>query len=337
MAHDIATIDGQNAIAWQGGTPWHQLGTRIRGGNNIDQAVELARLGYVVELCEMVLADERIMVDGFKATIRRESDGKIVQLGVVGDSYRVVQNSAAIEVLRPLVESFGYTVECAGALGRGERAFMLLRMGDQTIQPVAGDDVRGYLLMYWSHDGSTGIHVMFTPIRVVCQNTLNAAIAGGKAVISIRHTASADANLDQAAAVVRKLGAHMAATGETFAQLAAARVAPEALAAYVDGLIVSDEPSKAPSSIIVGRRETVLKLIHYGKGAAMANQLVDTRDGSASLWAAYNAVTEYVDHVRPAEAQSPAGVSRANMSALFGGNAQLKLLALQAARQLVAA
>jgi hypothetical protein len=106
---------------------------------------------------------------------------------------------------------------------------------------------------------------------------------------------------------------------------------------YVARAIPNTTAAEKVSPIIEARRETVLQLVYGGRGAAMANQAVDTREGGASLWAAYNAVTEYFDHVRTAEATNASGLLRAQESALFGGNADLKLAALAEARQLLGA
>jgi hypothetical protein len=129
----------------------------------------------------------------------------------------------------------------------------------------------------------------------------------------------------------------LAFTGETFASMAAKKLNPQQLRAFVDHVIPNTSAAATVAPVIAARRATVLALMHDGKGAAMANQLVDTRDGGASLWGAYNAVTEYFDHVRPAEAASTAGLVNAQTSALFGGNAGIKAEALTIARQLVAA
>jgi phage/plasmid-like protein (TIGR03299 family) len=343
MAHNIAEINGQNAIAYIDGTPWHGMGPNILQqmratpqGQRVDLALELAQLKYTVGSVPMYLADGTEMT-GHKASVRFNPDGTIAAVfGPVGDGYTHTQNDRNVDILRAL-EQFGAVPAVAGALGQGQRAWMLMRMADSKITPIDGDDVNGYFLLHWGHDGNVSIQGLFTGIRVVCQNTLSMATSGRKAWINVRHTASADARIDEAAKLVERITAEMVATGQTFAGMARKALTADQLQNYI-ARAIPDTGSKATvSPIIVARRDTVAKLVFYGRGAAMANQAVNTADGSASLWAAYNAVTEYFDHVRTAEAQSDSGLRRAQESAVFGGNAEIKAAALQEAQRLLAA
>lgn len=333
MAHNLATINGRTAMAYQGATPWHKLGTRVTDDaarRSVEAVLAAASLDYTVEKQPLYLGDGS-KVNGREGVLRVEADGSRVQLGTVGDGYQLVQNIEAASIMRPLTD-LGCTIESAGALGNGERAWMLAKMAD-TVTPVPGDDVRGYFLLHWSHDGQTGVNGLGTGIRVVCQNTLTMATGrGSKQWVAVRHTTNAAGRIDEAAALMRKLTEAMQQTGETFAQLGRKAMTAQQLAAYIETVIPQDGANLSP--VLKARRDTLARLAFFGKGAEMANQLVP--QGSASLWAAYNAVTEYFDHVRPAEAQSPAGVAKANESALFGGNAQIKAQALTVARQLVA-
>jgi phage/plasmid-like protein (TIGR03299 family) len=339
---NIAAINGQDAIAYIDDTPWHGLGQRmnlraIEPAQRIDAALDAAQLRYQVGSLPIYLADGS-EISGHKASVRFNADGTIAaQLGIVGDGYTHTQNERNVDILRPLAEEFGCVPSAAGALGNGERAWMLMRMADNKVTPVPGDDVNGYFLLHWGHDGNMSVQGLFTGIRVVCQNTLSMATNGRKAWFSVRHTASADARLDDAAKLVKRITAEMVATGKTFADMARRQISAEQLAAYIAKVIPNTSEKATVAPVIVARRDTVAKLVFYGRGAALANQYADTANGGASVWAAYNAVTEYVDHVRTAEAQSPAGLRRAQESAIFGGNAEIKAGALLAARELVAA
>lgn len=337
MAHNLAVIDGRVAMAYQGATPWHKLGQRLTGQTSLQAALQAAGLDYTVALEPLYLGDGRT-VDTHRSVVRVVPGGVSVPLGVVGDTYTAVQNSAAAEPLQALMD-LGCTVAAAGALGQGERCWCLIQLpADTTVQAVPGDDNRGYFLLHWSHDASTGVNGRLTVIRVVCQNTLSAATASGRDQFSIRHTTSAARRLDEAASLLKSLMAAMRETGDTFAALAAKRLSPQALAAYIEAVVPNTDPKATTiAPVIQSRRDTIARLIHLGQGADLANQLIDTTGGAASAWAAYNAITEYFDHVRPGEAKSPEGVARANESALFGGNALIKVQALKIARQLIAA
>jgi phage/plasmid-like protein (TIGR03299 family) len=342
MAHNIATINGQDAIAYLDQTPWHGLGQKLQLAGVartelIDRALDAAHMRWTVGSLPIFLADGT-EVAGHKVSARFNSDGTIAaQLGVVGDGYTHTQNVENVGILRVLAEEFGCVPAAAGVLGNGERCWMLMRLADATISPLPGDDVNGYFLLHWGHDGNMSVQGLATGVRVVCQNTLSLATTGRKAWISIRHTTNAGARLDDAAKLIKTLMQTLAATGETFASMARKRLGARELAAFIAAAIPNTTAGPAIAPIIVARRDTVARLVFYGKGAALANQGADVAAGGSTVWAAYNAVTEYVDHVRTAEAQSPEGLRRAQESAIFGGNAEIKAQAFTLARQLVAA
>lgn len=343
MPANIAQINGSAAIAYLDAPPWHGMGNRLQLKDIprhllVDAAVDAAGLRWTVGSVPLYLADGS-EVKGFKASVRYASDGSgtvAATFGPVGDGYVHSQNLENVDILRPLVEDFGCVPATAGALDDGRRCWMLVRLADAKLSPLPGDDVNGYFLLSWGHDGNLSVAGRATPIRVVCQNTLSAATDGQRAWFSIRHTSSVAARRDQAADLMRKLMESLKATGDTFAQMAGKNLSAAELDAYINAAIPNTSGSKVVSPVVIARRDTVSRLVFYGRGAAMANQGANTAAGEASVWAAYNAVTEYYDHCRTAEAQSPAGLKRAQESAIFGGNSEIKAQAFQLARELVA-
>lgn len=340
MAHAIAEIGGRDAMAYIDETPWHKLGRNILAlmratvaAGRIDLALDEAQMRYQVASVPLYLADGTPVAD-HRASVRLAADGTVAaQFGVVGKGHTHVQNERAVDILRPLVETFGYVPAAAGALGQGERCWMLLRAADATISPVPGDSVNGYALLHWGHTGDLAISLLGTTVRVVCQNTLSMATNGRTSWLTIRHTSSADARVDQAAKLVEQLGQRMALTGDTFASLARRNMTADQVRAFVDGVIPAVDAAGKTSARLQARRDSIVQLVTSGRGADMANSLVP----DASLWGVVNAVSEYFDHVRPAEATNDSGRLRAAESAIFGGNADAKAFALSAARQLLGA
>jgi phage/plasmid-like protein (TIGR03299 family) len=210
-------------------------------------------------------------------------------------------------------------------------------MAAPPIKVLGADEVRGYFLLTWSHDGNSGIVGRFTAVRVVCQNTLAMAEAAGSKgrTFTIRHTSSAESRVQQAGEIMARLNETLAATGETFNDMARRSLSPAAVQAYIDACVPNPEPRKTLSPVLQARRDSIARLITLGKGADMANSGVAA--GQVSLWGAYNAVTEYWDHVRTAETKSAAGLLRAQESAIFGGNGDAKVAALSIAQQLLTA
>lgn len=343
MAHNLMETAAGAAMAYIDATPWHKLGQRLNLREMareamLDAAIDAALMRYQVASVPMFLADGT-EITGHKAAVRLAADGSVAAtFGPVGDNHKHIQNEAACEILRPMIEEFGAVPAALGALANGARCWVLLRLADATVTPVDGDDVNGYFLLHWGHDGQIALTGLGTTVRVVCQNTLSMATnaARGGSWFKVRHTSSAQQRLDEAAQLVRRLGQAMQATGDTFAALARKALTPDQLAAYVAAAIpdTGTKPGQV-SPVIEARRETIVELARMGRGAVMASQLVPA--GQVSVWAAVNAITEYFDHVRPAEATNDSGLRRASESAIFGGNADIKVAALAEARRLLAA
>ncbi len=319
-------------MVYQGGTPWHKLGVRLPSITSVSQALAAAQLNYTVHAEPLYLADGRI-APMRKAIVRDDPDTPNgIILATVGKDYEVIQHTIGFEALNVLCTDFGMTIESAGALGNGERVWILFKMAD-TIAPVPGDDVRGYLLATTGHDGSWSYSIRPTPIRVVCQNTLDAAsLNGGSDFVRLFHTKGNAGKVDGAAKIVATIVKTFQETGETFTQFANRQMSDAEVIRYIETIFPHADKTK-PSDVINARRETVKELVWTGAGSELARSATD---GAANLWAAYNAVTEYFDHVRPAEAKSTAGTDRANLSALFGSGADVKTRAFNLSRLVLA-
>lgn len=200
---------------------WHRLGQVFDGQLSVKEALELSHADYTVEMrnvfamtpalqqlldsdVTMVQKEELsdlivdALVEGRKATMRMD---KCKSLGVVSDHYGVVQNAKAFEFIDTLCTggSGSPVIECAGVLGHGERVFVTAKFPEDIILNNKGDDrVEMYVVFTTSHDGTGAVNCMVTPIRVVCNNTLNMALGrGGNAgKISLRHTSGINTRLD---------------------------------------------------------------------------------------------------------------------------------------------
>ena len=333
MAHNLATkADGTAAMAYLGATPWHRLGSTITPEMARDRKVVQAIAGidfevdtfpvyYVNALGEYVAVPDR-------QAVRRTDTGEYVS--TVGRDYQVRQYDDAFSILDDAIRDYGVWIETAGLLGRGEQAWMLASMeGSVDVLAKGGrDTINGRFLVGSSHNGSQAHYGKLTPTRVVCNNTLTAALNDGQEfLINIPHTKGQDAQLAEARKLVTRMAAALKTTGETFTKLAAATWTRDAIVNYI-ATVLPAEADKAPTKQLLEKREEVLNLVSTSPGADLAGQ---------TAWGAYNAITYFVDHARAADAKSDKGLVAASRSALFGQGALLKLRALKVARQLVAA
>jgi len=331
MAHNLATIKGKVAMAYHGESPWHKLGEKIPQGASILEVLRLAHLDYDVTLAPLFLADGRAVE---RSAVLR--DGQDI-LGTVGPGYEPVRNAEAFSIVTTLAEEGGLRVETAGALGQGETAWLMLRNGVD-IQVRPGDVVKPYLLVATSHDGTRGIQAVPTGVRVVCQNTLH--MVHDRAVISLRHTKSVRDKIDEAKRILGRFARAQEQAAETYQAMVNTPMTLDALTTYWATVFPSakaegSEDSRAVVAELLGnrgesktdrvqeRRETVAWLLDHGRGAA-----------GATVWGAYNAVTEFVDHVYVSRANGDYRTAGAQ-SALFGGGAVIRDKAWVAAVDLV--
>ncbi len=210
MAHQINFNDqtGKHSFFSVKQKAWHGLGTIVQDYPTSEEAIKHAGLDYEVIKSPLftqgramtignageIIDGEDISVHDYYATLRTDSN-KV--LGVVGKDYHIVQNRDAFSFFDSIVGGDGILYETVGALGNGERIFITAKLPGY-IRVGSNDMIEKYLFLTTSHDGSGSITAAFTPIRIVCANTLNAALGNCSNTIKIRHTSGAKERLEQA-------------------------------------------------------------------------------------------------------------------------------------------
>jgi phage/plasmid-like protein (TIGR03299 family) len=242
-------------------------------------------------------------------------------LAVVSDGYRVVQPAEIMEFFRELVELGGFELETAGALSDGRRVWALASVGDAA--PVVDRDlVKPYLLLGTSYDGTMATVAKFTTIRVVCNNTITAAVGGYgetdkgflKSAVRVLHSERFNPE-----SVRQQLGI-VANAWDSFLiqsrQLAGQAMTAEEADAFVAELLLPWHQSAKD----VRESRAFKRVIALFNGAAIGSDI----DGvKGTRWGMLNAVTELVDHER--------GRSNSTRveSAWFGTGAAIKARAVE--------
>ena len=290
MAHELATnhTNGRHAMMYVGTPPWHKLGVALAEPATAAAAIDAAGLGYDVESLPVFAAGPAGPIDIPTLRLNIRSDTQ-VSLGVVSDKYRVVQNRQAFGFLDSLGAGGEGTYHTAGALGRGERVWLLAQLPDPLRVGRTDDLVEKYLLLYNSHDASSALRVLWTPTRVVCWNTCSAALRAGEGVgLTIAHTGAIEGKVAEARRVLGLATNYFAAFGEGADLLAGRQVSRVQLDSYFAALYPDPaegaDPARARST-----RMTLHGLFEQGMGQDMLGV-------KGSIWAAYNALTELVDH-----------------------------------------
>lgn len=324
--HGITTLDN---VAMAGTGAWHGLGVTVPENMEVDQAVR-EYLGWAVE--KQPLYIQVTHADGTKGYKAIENHRAMVRmdhqnvLGVVGENYEPIQHESMIEDIKALCGESGAKVHTIGSLRGGQKIWILLELQDECT--IAGDRLKQYLAVMSSHDGSMAYTMAPTAIRIVCNNTLTAAInSSGKASegksIRVKHTKNAQGAIEQA----RKVMGSAKASFESFA----------ALTNHLAGVRVNDRFADFIANQLfkgdTGQAETArTKLIEAYKNPRGG----DTKAVSGTAFGVFNAVTEYVDYLANVRKTSgrDEGQARAE-SSLLGAGAKKRVDALSIIKSVV--
>ncbi len=288
MSHNLNIFNGKASMFYVDQPPWHQLGTRLEAPATAEEAILAARLDYPVEkrpLRAILKGRQNIDVPNHFATVR--TDHLTAVLGVVGSRYEVIQNVKAFDFFDSLVDRDEAIYETAGVLGNGERMWLLAQLPGYI--RIGKDDILDkYILLVNSHDGTMPTLAKLTSVRVVCQNTLSAALAGSEQSVCIRHTASAAQKMKEAHKLLGLYNSLYSQLDYIFNRMALTRVTNKQLVNYVKQLVPDNEEAESTTRTD-NIREAILNLHESGKGSQLSR---------GTVWGALNAVAEYTDHVQ---------------------------------------
>ncbi len=282
MAHNVETM------AYFGSKPWHGLGTEVMSLMTAKEALTKGGLDWEVEK-RKIFADvngNMVHVPGHFATVRTTDDRP---LGIVGAVYKPVQNHEALDFMDALTESGEAKYETVGSLQHGKIVWVMAKIPNGH----GVDPVEPFLLCTTSHDGTTPVMVTATPVRVVCNNTLNAAIQGAKNKFRIRHTTNVS---DKIAEAKKTLDAslqyfHKAnevfdrMKGEKFTEIQLENLILKVMKNTEDVAELTDRQVRSFEGIL----GEIITLTEKGMG-------VDLPGVKGTAWGAYNAVVEFLDH-----------------------------------------
>lgn len=306
MAHELDFSRGVPAIFSVKETPWHRFGKILPEAPSVDDAMMAAEIDYRVDLEPVYTrraapngeGDLLTAVPDAFAVMRSDTTSA---LSVVGKRYAPIQNSELGNVLRPIVDSGDLSLETGGALKGGRKVWMLGRWNTDRLNPSAHHimgqlGVAPFILITNSHDGTSAATAILTPVRVVCQNTLTAALSTRDQSVRVPHTGMASkrlidateslvkqvvGNFDTVAAQYKRLKDHVLDM-ETFEAIVLDKLAPmPKFEAFENTARLHGAQEKAHA-----RRNNLRSLWVAGKG----------HEGDRSAWEAYNAVAEALDH-----------------------------------------
>ena len=333
MAHAISEVSGRPEMFYVGEKPWHGLGTELKQPATAVEAIQAASLDWQVEL-EPFYVKQRGMLGGYrevpeKQAVVRQDSGDV--LGIVTERYEPIQNTEAFSFMDAVVGLGQAVYETAGALGIGEKVWLLARLpGEMRIASNEDDVIEKYLLLTNFHDGMHSLRVFWTTIRVVCQNTLSLAFSNGKAVkegIAIRHTGEIKDKVAEAQRVLGLAVRYYDELSEAFNALAARKVSSEEVKGYFEVLVPDNKKARRTTRTQNIRRE-LHELFVSGRG----NDMPGVR---GTGWALLNAVTQYTTH-RKSRGRTEHEQQENRLNSIFyGSGADLNVRAFNQALELL--
>ncbi|MEY8378317.1 DUF932 domain-containing protein [Lachnospiraceae bacterium 56-18] len=265
-------------------TPWHGLGTKVLEAPASKDALQLAGLDWRV-LQEPIYTAMEELVDGYKANVR-DSDRKV--LGVVTDRYRVIQNDEAFAFTDELLGA-GVKYETAGSLQGGRKVWLLAHMPHEYI--ISGERISPYLLFSNTHDGSGAIKVALTPIRVVCQNTLNLALANAKRSWSMIHTGDIKEKMQEAKDTLFLAENYMDELGKEFEALRMKKLTDKQVMEYIEILLPIEDGSTPQQEKNMKRLREDMKIRYF--------DAPDLQGVGKNAYRFVNAVSDFATHAEP--------------------------------------
>ncbi len=294
MAHQICIQGGKVHMMYCGEVPWHGLGTPLTDPGTSAEAMEAAHLDWKVKKVALWAAEFGIRrpVPKTHALVRADlwdAEGeKCPIFGIVSDAYTPVQNADAFAFLDSIVGEGSAAYHTAGALGNGERVWMLVKLPHGL--RVKRDDITDkYLLLANDHRGTGTVQVKFTPVRVVCNNTLTLALSTGS-LIRVPHWRNAKERLIAAGEKLGIIDRQFQDLGKRFCNMANIQLKRDGVAKYLAAVFpMPEKANERARKQVEDNRALAEHLFDQGRGNRMPGI-------NGSLWAALNGVTELIDH-----------------------------------------
>lgn len=264
--------------------PWEGLGTEVKEAPTSLEALKLADLDWEVEPMQ-ISTEDGIIPDWF-ANVRK-TDGKV--LGLVTSRYKICQNIDAFAFTDTLIGG-DVRYETAGQLNGGKRIWLLARLPDTEI---VGDKTEPYLCFTNTHDGSGAVRVCMTPVRVVCQNTLNLALRQANRAWSAKHTGDINGKLAEAHRCLEMANSYMKALDEEADRLANTKFDEERLRKLVESIFAVKEDASDRA-----KHNAQLSVDEF----MICYMMPDIAKFRGTAWGAINAAADMVAHVKPQRA-----------------------------------
>ena len=264
--------------------PWHGLGTRVETTLRSEEALKESGLDWTVTQ-HPIMTSKFKPIPGYKVNVRQTDD---TVLGVVTDRYKVVQNYEAFAFTDSLLGE-GVKYETAGSLNGGRKIWLLAKLPDKYI--MEGEKIEPYMVFSNTHDGTGSIKVAMTPVRVVCQNTLNIALSSAKRIWTTIHVGNLSQKMEEAHNTLLLAENYMQNLGAEFSRLSKIKLSDSKVMEYIEMLLpMADNPTDIQHKNVMQIRND-LKMRYF--------DAPDLRHVGKNAYRFINAVSDFATHAKP--------------------------------------
>jgi phage/plasmid-like protein (TIGR03299 family) len=293
-------------------TPWHKLGKVVDGTLTAQEAIMAAQLNWKVDL-RPVFVDGKV-VGEFRGVVRNDNS-KV--LSIVGTRYEPIQNEDSFNFFDEVVGTGQAVYDTAGSLFEGRKVFISAKLPNTLfLKNNPADTMEKFVLLYTSHDGTSGLCMQIVTVRVVCKNTLSMALGTKSNCIKIRHTKSYKDKVNEAQKTLQLVHGYYDNLQAVIDSLSEQKMTDTEAIAMTERLFPSKEKEVATRT--ENTRNEVLELFRRGVG-----------NKGETKWDFLNGVTEYVTHSRGTRVSEGGNEEESRMaSILFGSGSTLSQRAL---------
>ena len=299
MAHELNFNAKRKTYSFVTNTEkaWHGLGTIVDHAMTSEEAIKLANLDFDVKQTSIharIVNEEGIaLYSPYEEKVANYRTDNNEVLGLVGSRYEIIQNTEAFGFFDSIIDKGEAIFQTAGALGKGERIFITAKLPEDML--VKGEHCEKYIILSNSHNGSSAIVAGFTTVRIVCNNTLQAALGSMSNKVSIIHRKGAKNELEQAHTLMNISSKYMLEVEELFNQMAKTPIADDNLKTYITDVMkptyIGFDADKKDSTRFKNQVNDIYEF-------ALGHPTQQTNAARGTVWGAYNSISGYYNHVK---------------------------------------
>jgi phage/plasmid-like protein (TIGR03299 family) len=300
MAHKLNKKNGVWSFASHSENAWHGLGQIVDHAMTSEEAIRLANLDYEVKKAPLYAGIEPhegipLIYSPYEERVATYRTDNNDVLGIVGGRYEIVQNKDAFGFFDSIIDSKEAIFETAGVIGKGERIFVTAKLPEDML--VNGEAIKKYIILTNSHDGSSSVIAGFTNIRIVCNNTLQAALGNLQNKVSIPHITGAKNRIAEAHKLMGIASSYMTEVQEVFEAMSHKTITDEEMENFIASIITpktstaqTEEQKEELSKRTQNKIDATLEF-------ALTHETQTTRATKNTVFGAYNAISGYYNYV----------------------------------------